>query len=197
MRILFFLLLAPFTTFCQNDQVELSFNNLVSLVYGDMNNDGVMDVAMVSQDTINEFAPYRLEIFFTQKNGDKKLIISTDKAIQPQFPNGRNQYTLGNGFGELSIHNGVLWIESSLTRGHFEHKFRYQNNTFELIGYSYVNSDGLGKMYLVDYNLTTGKRIETLNYYSTDKPEEQVEKIIKLNPLPNLLNFEQYSNALY
>jgi hypothetical protein len=82
MRILFFLLLAPFTTFCQNNQVELSFNNLVSLVYGDMNNDGVMDVAMVSQDTINEFAPYRLEIFFTQKNGGKKLIISTDKAIQ-------------------------------------------------------------------------------------------------------------------
>ena len=197
MKLLFFLLLSPFTTSSQIDQTELSFTELVSTAYGDINNDGIMDIAMVTQDTLNEFAPYRLEIFFTQVNGDKKLIVHTEKAIQPQFPNGRDQHTWGNGFGELSIHNGVLWIESGLIRGHFEHKFRYQNNKFELIGYTYVNSDGLGKMYLIDYNLSTGKRIETIDHYSSHEPEERVEKIIKLNPLPDLLNFEQYSNELY
>lgn len=104
----------------------------------------------------------------------------------------RNSY-LGNGFDRLSIPNGVLWTETAFIRGHMEHKFRYQNNKFELIGYTYVNSDGLvGKMYLVDYNLSTGRRIEILDCYDSEEPEGRVEKIIKLNPLPDIFNFEQY-----
>jgi hypothetical protein len=197
MKTLFFFLIPCFPFFSQIDASNLHFNTLISVVYGDLNQDNIPDIAMVTQDTLNENAPYRLEIFFTQENGDKKLIVRTDKAIEAQFPNGREQHIWGNGFDKLSIQKGVLWIENELIRGHFEHKFRYQNNQFELIGYSYGNSDGLGKLYLIDFNLSTGKRIETIENYSSDTLEERKEKTIKLYPLPDLQHFEPYSNELY
>ena len=40
---------------------------------GEINNDKILDSAMVKQDTINEFKPFRLEIYFGTKTGDKKL----------------------------------------------------------------------------------------------------------------------------
>ena len=40
-----------------------------------------------------------------------------------------------------------------------EHKFRYQNVRFELIGFSYANVEH-GILQLIDYNLSTGRRIE-------------------------------------
>lgn len=173
-----------------------SFNDVISRVEGDLNKDGIIDLAIVKQDTLHEKAPYKLEVFFGQENGDLKLIVSTTKAIQPQFPNGREHHMWGNGFGGLSIHNGVLWIETGFIRGHMEHKFRYQNNSFELIGYSYVNAD-FGTIKIVDYNLSTGKRIEKEGEISSDEYTITVDKIIKLNPLPKLDEFEQYANDLF
>ena len=173
-----------------------SFNDVISRVEGDLNKDGIIDLAIVKQDTLHEKAPYKLEIFFGQENGDLKLIVSTTKAIQPQFPNGREQHMWGNGFGGLSIHNGVLWIETEFIRGHMEHKFRYQNNSFELIGYSYVNAD-FGTIKIVDYNLSTGKRIEKEGEISSDEYTITVDKVIKLNPLPKLDEFEPYANDLF
>lgn len=77
-----------------------------------------------------------------------------------------------------------------------EHKFRYQNGQFELIGYSYVNVSG-GKMYMVDYNLSTGRRIEKEGMISDDHYTTIMDKIIKLNPLPRLDDFEPYDHKLY
>jgi hypothetical protein len=175
---------------------ENSFNDVISTVEGDLNKDGIIDLSIVKQDTLHENAPYKLEIFFGRENGDFKLIVSTTKAIQPQFPNGREHHMWGNGFGELSIHNGVLWIETGFIRGHMEHKFRYQNNSFELIGYSYVNAD-FGTIKIVDYNLSTGKRIEKEGAIGSDEYTVTLDKVIKLNPLPKLDEFEQYANDLY
>ena len=177
-------------------EASYSFNVHVNTVYGDLNKDGLIDVATVTQDTLNEYAPYKLGIFFQQLNGDLKLITSSIKAIEPQFPNGRESHRWGNGFGQLSIHNGVLWIETGFIRGHMEHKFRYQNNKFELIGYSYANVTA-GQITIIDYNLSTGKRIEKEGNISDDDYKVTVDKIIKLNPLPSLDEFEPYLNDLY
>ncbi len=192
-----FIILIPLKAFSQNTVVENKFNAVVSYFKGDLNKDQILDSAVVTQDTLNEFAPYRLEIFFFEKNGKKTLVLQTDKAIQAQFPNGKEQHMYGNGFDQISFHKGVLWIETGLIRGHFEHKFRFQNGNFELIGYTYGNSDGLGKLYINDFNLMTGKYIEKIEYYSSDEASEVVVRTIKLKPLPNLKDFEQYSNELY
>ncbi len=173
-----------------------SFIVHVNTVYGDLNKDGLIDVATVTQDTLNENAPYKLDIFFKQPNGDLKLITSSIKAIGPQFPNGRESHTWGDGFGQLSIHNGVLWIETGFIRGHMEHKFRYQNDKFELIGYSFANVTA-GQITIIDYNLSTGKRIVKEGAISDDDYKVTEDKIIKLNPLPSLDEFEPYVNDLY
>lgn len=178
------------------DYNEDSFKEVISTVEGDLNKDGIIDLAIVKQDTLHENAPYQLEIFFGQENGDSELIVSTTQAIEPQFPNGREHHMWGNGFGGLSIHNGVLWIETGFIRGHMEHKFRYQNNRFELIGYSYVNAD-VGTIRVVDYNLSTGKRIEKECDIGSDEYTVTMDKVIKQNPLPSLDEFEPYVNDLY
>lgn len=187
----------PIATISQNEIKKTSFNHIVSIVNGDLNKDGIFDSAVVSQDTIHQQAPYRLEIFFANSKGKKTLFLQTDKAIQAQFPYGKEKNIYGNGLDKISIHKGVLWIETGLIRGHFEHKFRFQNGTFELIGYKKVNSDGNGKMYFIDFNLMTGKRIEKIEFYSSNEASNVIEKTIKLKPLPKLVDFEQYGNDFY
>lgn len=185
-------LLAANNSFSQN-----KFDVIASTAIGDLNKDGITDLVLVTQDTTSETWPYNIEVFFTSENGDKVLVIGSDMAISPQYPNGRNTGSNGYGFDEVAIINGVLWIKVELMRGYFEHKFRYQNGDFELIGYTSVSSDGLGTSRFVDYNLSTGRRIERTEDYTTDEIIESSDKIFKLTSLPKLLEFKPFSNDLY
>lgn len=175
---------------------EYKFNTVISTVYGDLNKDGILDVATVRQDTLHENAPYLLEVFLKQLNGDLQLIVSSSKAIEPQFPDGRDAFMHGIGFDQISIQKGVLWIEVGFIRGHMEHKFRFQNNQFELIGYSYVDVMA-GQIDIIDYNLSTGRRIEKVGMIGEDGYKVTMDKIIKLNPLPTLNDFEPFAHSLY
>ena len=167
----------------------MHFKVLIIAVYGDLNKDGIEDVAIVTQDTIHKNAPYRLEVFFRQVNNDLKLIVSTTIAIPPEFPYGKEQHIWGYGFDELSINKGVLWIHTGFIRGHEEHKFRFQNGQFELIGFSYTNVEG-STLSIIDYNLSTGRRIEKEGLISDDDWPIVLDTIIKLNSLPTLAEFD-------
>jgi len=175
--------------------MEYKFNKVISTVFGDLNKDGLLDLAMITQDTICPTQQYLLEIFFTQPNGDKKLALASSKAIEAKFPEGSKNYE-SQGHSTLSIQNGVLWIETGFIRGHMEHKFRYQNDRFELIGYSYVNI-WVGQLEIIDYNLSTGRRIEKEGTISDDKYTVTKDEVIKLDSLPDLKEFEPYKNQLY
>lgn len=174
---------------------EYKFDTVISTVTGDLNKDGLLDVAMITQDTNCPSQMYLLEVFFTQPNGDRKLVLTSIKAIEPGFPDGRDGHK-SEGHSTLSIHHGVLWIETGFIRGHMEHKFRYQNGQFELIGYSYVNVNA-GQITSIDYNLSTGRRIEKEGTISDDHYKVTMDEIIKLDPLPYLDEFEPYKNQLY
>jgi hypothetical protein len=170
----------------------------VKKVKGDLNKDNLADLVIVSQDTINAKAPYKLDIFFAQPNGTFKLIVSTTKAIDPQYPEGKNGYYNGNSFYDITIEKGILTIKNELTRGNFEHKFRYQNNNFELIGFIQVYSDGQGTMGMVDFNLSTGIRVSTSERYddSDEKPTKKQKKIL-IRPLPKLQDFTPFKTEFY
>ncbi len=170
----------------------------IKKVKGDLNKDNLADLVVVTQDTINEKAPYKLSVFFAQPNGTFKEIVSTTKAIDAQYPEGKNGYYNGQSFYDISIEKGILIISNELTRGNFEHKFRYQNNNFELIGFSETYSDGQGTIGMVDFNLSTGIRVSTTERYddSDEKPTKTQKKIL-IRPLPKLQNFAPFTTEFY
>ena len=193
------LLLICVNTFSQTTSKKDTFTLLVTKVLGDLNKDNLEDKVVVTQDTINENAPYKLQIFFAQPNGQFKLIATSTKIIAPQYPNGRVGYRTGDGFLDVTIIKGIVSVNFGLLRGHFEHKFRFQNGNFELIGFSSVSSDGQGKMYTTDFNLSTGIRIEKIENYGEDDDgvSSNIKKKILIRPLPKIQDVEPYENELY
>lgn len=175
-----------------------NFTKEITKVKGDLNKDGLIDYVQVLQDTVSETAPYKLEIYFAEINGTFKKIFSTIKAIDPQFPEGRNGYYNGNSFYEITIMKGILSIHNELIRGNFEHKFRYQNGNFELIGFSQVYSDGQGTMGMIDFNLSTGIRIKTTEPYGEDDfPKTKNQTKIMIRPLPKLQDFTPFKTEYF
>ncbi|RTY85432.1 hypothetical protein EKL32_28630 [Flavobacterium sp. GSN2] len=191
------LLLIQLSAYAQNGNLKENFTVQIAEIKGDLNKDKLEDKVIVSQDTINEKSPYRLQIFFAQPDRKFKLFVTSTKIIEPQYPDGSTGYSTGNRFSDVTIKKGVISVNFELTRGHFEHKFRFQNGNFELIGFSQVYSDGRGIMTSVDFNLSTGVRIEKSERYDTDKVLSNTKKKILIRPLPILQNVEPFENELY
>ena len=184
-------------SFAQTHTSKFNFDHKIMEVVGDLNKDNLPDKVIVTQDTINKNAPYRLQVFFKEPNGQFKLIVTSTKIIEPKYPNGRDGYTTGNGFSDVTIKKGVLSVNFELLRGHFEHKFRFQDKNFELIGFSKVYSDGRGVMTTTDFNLSTGIRIEKSEDYETGKVLSNKKKKILIRPLPKLQDITPMENELY
>lgn len=174
-----------------------AFTHRVTEVSGDLNRDRFPDKVVITQDTLADTAPYRLEIFFGKPDGTSKLAVTANKIIPPQYPDGRNAYDTGIGFSGVTIKNGVLSVNMELLRGHYEHKFRFQNGHFELIGFSEVSSDGHGVLESVDYNLSTGARIEKEERYGEDRVLRYKKTKVSVKPLPRLQDIVPMENGLY
>lgn len=183
------LLFASHTTFAGD-----RFSKEVARATGDLNKDGRPDLVIVTQDTIAADKPYRLQIFFLRPDGKYTLEISSEKAIEPQLPGGSDY---GAEFDTATIDGGVLIFGRQLLRGHYEHKFRYQNGNFELIGFRDDESDGQGTCSTIDFNLSTGVRIEKDEDCGDDKVIRNVKKKIMIRPLPKLQDFEPMQNENY
>ena len=194
--ILTLLILFQLNSFAQTKTVKYNFDHKIIEVSGDLNKDSLSDKAIVTQDTLNENSPYRLQVFFKELNGKFKLITTSIKVIAPEYPNGKDGYR-ELGFYDIKIKKGVLSLNVELIRGHFEHKFRFQNDNFELIGFSQVYTDGLGIMKTIDYNLSTGIRIEKSQRFDTDKLLSNTKKKILIRPLPKLEKITPMENELY
>ena len=173
------------------------FTKEVKRATGDLNKDGLDDLAVVTQDTTADTGPYRLQVFFKQPNGQYKLVVSTKQAINPAFPDGRNGYDNGSEFDDIVIGRGVLTVGVQLLRGHYKHLFRYQNGNFELIGFGETGSDGQGTCSTIEFNLSTGVRIEKDERCDNNKVMRSVQKKIMVRPLPKLQDFQPMEGELY
>jgi len=197
-QILFIMLIIKsFDSFAQTTSTVFNSNHKIIEVTGNLNEDNLLDKVIVTQDTLNKNAPYRLQIFFKEPNGQFRLIVTSTKIIEPQYPNGRDGLQTGNEFSDVSIKNRVLSVNFELLRGHYEHKFRFQNGNFELIGFSEVQSGGNGEMETIDFNLSTGIRILKTERYDKDKTLSYKKRKILIRPLPKLQDVTPIENELY
>jgi hypothetical protein len=191
------LILFVYVCFAQTDTNKLHYNHLVTEAHGDLNNDGIADKVIVTQDTLQENAPYQLLVFFVNEKGEQHISITTSKLIEPQYPNGRNGYITGTGFSGISIQKGILRVSIQLLRGHFEHAFSYQHGNFELIGFSEVYSDGNGVLTTTDFNLVTGIRKQKIERYDTTKRIRKTKRKIVITPLPKLQELIPFETEFY
>lgn len=109
------------------------------------------------------------------------------KAVTPKFPGGGDISDVN--LENLEIKNGLLIFTNQHIRGNYVHKFRFQNGNFELIGFT-ENNASAGYIEYVDYNLSTGIKINKHIDYQTDKVLMHKKSIEKLKPLPKLQDFE-------
>ena len=75
--LLTFLIIFQLDSSAQTDTSKLNFDHKIMEVAGDLNKDSLVDKVVVTQDTLNENAPYRLQIFFKETNGLSKLIVTS------------------------------------------------------------------------------------------------------------------------
>lgn len=172
-------------TFAQ-DYSQKDFKVLIASVSGDLNKDGVDDEVTITQDTLNEKMPYCVSVYFKTSDGARQKMVSSFRLISPQYPEGREGFMSGERFNSIEVKKGILIVHNDLLRGNYQYKFRYQNSNFELIGYTYVSSDGIGSIHTTDFNLSTGMRVKKQESYETDKIiSEEIDKLL-IRPLPRL-----------
>lgn len=128
-------------------------------IYGDLNKDGKDEKVVVynMSDKEVDMNGINREIIIFKKEKDEWMIWQRSKNA---IGNTRDGGMMGDPFEDVEIKNGILSISqsggSSWKWSHTD-KYRYQNNSFELIGYTSHYGKPCEYWVTVDYNIVTGK----------------------------------------
>jgi|GEM_PF-140378 len=179
--------------------------NVLSHIYGDLNNDGVTDLVFVIQSTNSDYFeesddfgtvdlnPRVLGIYFGNERGSYNKHLLSD-----QFIVLRDSPTMDEPLDELQItDSGVLkigfrfWYSAGTWfTSRYTYTFRFQNNQFELIGYdSYSGHRASGETTEYSVNFSTGKMNIIKGNFSSDEPESSVWRTFELENLKSLESF--------
>ncbi|HYF81528.1 MAG TPA: hypothetical protein VEB00_00665 [Clostridia bacterium] len=162
-----------------------------SKVEGDLNKDGISDVAVVVEgiSTSEEAAPRMLIIALGNEDKSYSLSIKAEKTILRADEGG----VMGDPFMGLEIDRGSLLINhygGSAWRWSNTYRFRFQDDGWYLIGATkdwFHAVSSAGRLY-EDFNLLTG------DYIRIETDENGVEKEVKSNrgkkELVNLIDFD-------
>ncbi|TCC94668.1 hypothetical protein [Pedobacter hiemivivus] len=189
-------LLTTLGTYAQNRNLKDNFTVLVREAEGDLNRDGIIDKVIVMMDTIDATVPLRIQISFSQPNSTSKLILSSTRIIEAQYPAHKKGEHNGNQIPNFYIENGNLEMVSDIKNGQSEHKFKFQHGNFELIYFSKVIWDGKNTTTETAFNLITGKRTEKVQSLGSDKIVRSSKNKVLLRPLPKLQNFATFEKEL-
>jgi hypothetical protein len=146
---------------------------IFEIIYGDLNNDGMQDCVLIIKDTDKE------NIIDDENRGTldrnrRGIIIAFNKGGSYE-PVARNYscFSSENEDGgvyfapELDVYvneKGNLSVFYRHGRyGHWGYIFRYQNNAFELIGYSSETNRGPVGLFKTSINFSTGKEVKSVN----------------------------------
>ncbi|MES2332344.1 MAG: hypothetical protein V4539_22245 [Bacteroidota bacterium] len=130
---------------------------------GDLDKDGINEKAVVYNVTTQdgETDGFDREIIIYKKQKDKWVIWHRSKNA---VKNSRDGGTRGDPFQGIEIKNGILIIyHSGGSNSIWTHtdKYRFQNNRFELIGFTANSGSNCEEWLYYDINITTGKIVVT------------------------------------
>ena len=152
-------------------------------IVGDLNNDDIEERVVVydMNNKEDETEGTDREIIIFKKQFDRWVIWHRSKNA---IGNSKDGGMMGDPFEDIEIKNGILLIResggSSWKWGHTD-KYRYQNNAFELIGYTSNYGKPCEYWENFDFNLTTGKIFIEKEYEKCDDQEQVVYKTQKEN----------------
>lgn len=145
---------------------------LIAEQAGDLDKDGISEKVLVFNTTDStEFGYVREIIILKQLKGQWTEWRKSKKAILKSREGGM----MGEPFEGIEIKNGILIISfsgGSSWKWSHQDKYRFQNNEFELIGYSSFYGRSCDYWADFDFNLSTGKIVYKKEFEDCDKDQE-------------------------
>lgn len=190
------LFLLSFNTngFSQSIKNQNTFTEVVAQEEGDLNNDKKPDKVIVEMDVKSGTRPLRVQIFLSQPNiKTPKLIVSSTKIIESQYPKNKKGQHNGNPIPDFFIEDGNLQMLTDINDLKSRYTFKFQNGNFELIKISRVIWDGKNKTSETEIDLLKGTKIEFDQELGSDKIFNKRQKSTKFKSLPKIqdLTFSQ------
>ncbi len=143
---------------------------------GDLTKDSIAEKVIVfNTDDSTDFGTIR-EIDIYKKSDNKwSLLASSKNAIGRSEDGGM----MGDPFESIEIKDGILIIKQSggsCWKWFKTDKYRFQNNAFELIGYTNIYGKACEYFENVDFNLSTGEIIYNKDYEYCDQEGQKAGK---------------------
>lgn len=165
------------TSFGQEGLIPKQYK-LIKEAHGDLNKDGIDEKVVVYDmtDIEDEINGTDREVIVYKKNQQNWTVwYRSTKAVG----NSKDGGMMGDPFEDIEIKNGVLLIRqsggSSWKWAHTD-KYRYQNNRFELIGYTSFYGRPCDYWEDIDFNVMTGRIILKKEYENCETEDQVVYK---------------------
>lgn len=182
--ILFFV--ANTDVFSQKTINKDNYTSLVQKEVGDLNHDKRNDRIMVEMDLKDETRPLRLQIFLSQPDKKLKLVVSSTKIIEPQYPTEKKGEHNGNPIPDFFIEEGVLRMLTDIDNRKSSYEFRLKHDNFELIKISRVLWDGKETTSETEIDLIKGTKSEYDRDFSPNKKNIKNTKLKPIKTLPKI-----------
>ena len=173
--ILKIILLLNLITFGQENSEKNKFEIIAEKI-GDLDKDGIDEKVIVYE--TNESTEYGnvREIRILKKVGGKWKDWKKSKSAILKSEEGG---IMGDPFEGIEIKSGILNINffgGSSWKWSYTDKYRFQNNNFELIGYTEVSFRNCEIWETNDFNLSTGKIVSKKEYEKCGENDKEIYK---------------------
>lgn len=187
MKTTFCFLTLIFSTFCfAQKEFQPKGSTIIESVDGDLDGDKIPEkVIIYNTKDEGELGKIRELQILKKINGKWTILEKSRNAILESSAGGM----MGDPYQSTTIKNGILTIDhyggSSWKWGNTD-KYRFQNEHFELIGYSSEGGRPGDYWASTDFNLSTGqlnyeKEVENTAEYGKSKKETFIKKGLKIN----------------
>ncbi|PSR13411.1 MAG: hypothetical protein DA408_17500 [Bacteroidetes bacterium] len=171
----------------------------LGMATGDLTKDGLAEKVVVYDTPVTtDFGTARQLYIYQQKDGRWQLWQKINGGILPSENGGM----MGDPFEGITIERGTIVIThfgGSRQKWTYTHRFRYQNERWELIGASVLAGAPCDAWDQYDYNLSTGKVEVAHTKEDCDTKKEESRKATythRTRPLPQLAGFEPGNNEV-